>query len=191
MVKKELKITSLCSKRAQNKKSKITILSSKQGQMKIQQMAFMLMAVTLFFILIGLFVLIWSFSGLKESAIALEEENTMLLVSKLANSPEFSCGSNCIDLDKVMALKDSISKYSQFWGKVSNIEIKEIYPSDGKKECTQSNYPDCDFIDLFSKGEIGIPASNFVALCRKNSDELGVYNDCKLGKIYVFYNKNE
>jgi hypothetical protein len=40
----------------------------KKGQMKIQQMAFMLMAVTLFFVLVGMFFLIFSFSNLKESA---------------------------------------------------------------------------------------------------------------------------
>ena len=107
----------------------------RKAQIKIQQMAFMLMAVTLFFVLVGMFVLVWKFSGLKESAVALEEKNTMLLVTKLANSPELSCGNsfgsnkiNCVDLDKAIVLKDSATKYSEFWGKgVFNIKIEKIF----------------------------------------------------------------
>src|SRR3989344_3030780 len=91
----------------------------KRAQLKIQQMAFMLMAVTLFFILVGMFFLVIKFSGLKESATMLEEENAMLLATKIANSPEFSCGNAfgttkiaCIDSDKMIVLKENINKYS-------------------------------------------------------------------------------
>ena len=102
-------------------------MKNKKAQLKIQQMAFMLIAVTLFFVLVGLFVLGVKLTGLKKSATALEEKNSMLLVTKLANSPEFSCGFAfdetklaCIDADKVMMLKESISKYGNFW-QVGNI----------------------------------------------------------------------
>ena len=68
------------------------IMVNKKSQMKIQQMAFMLIAIMIFFALVGLIILTVGFSGLKEKATALQEENANLLVSKLANSPEFSCG---------------------------------------------------------------------------------------------------
>ena len=94
------------------------MIKTKKAQMKIQQMAFMLMAITLFFVMVGMFVLVFRFSGLKESATMLEEKNAMLLVTKLANSPEFSCGEafgsnriNCVDADKVMMLKENTAKY--------------------------------------------------------------------------------
>ena len=60
-----------------------------KGQMKIQQMAFMLIAVTLFFSLVGMFFLVIFVSNLRESASILEEKNALLLVIKLANSPGF------------------------------------------------------------------------------------------------------
>ena len=44
----------------------------KQGQLKIQQMVFMLLAATLFFALVGMLVLNLKFSGLKETATELE-----------------------------------------------------------------------------------------------------------------------
>ncbi|MFH1586142.1 MAG: hypothetical protein ABIB79_05225 [archaeon] len=162
-----------------------------KAQLKIQQMAFMLLAVTLLFVLVGMFVLMVKFSSLKDSATALREENSMLLVSKLANSPEFSCGEafdtneiNCIDADKVMILKENIAKYSGFWGGVSNIEIRKISPK--SIECTQKNYPDCEIIRL-RLGITGTYVGNFVSLCRKDALENEIYNKCELAQLMVSY----
>jgi len=168
--------------------------SHKSGQFKIQQMAFMLMAITLFFVLVGMFVLVIRFSGLRESATALEEKNAMLLVTKLANSPEFSCGNafggsriNCIDSDKVMMLKENIDRYVNFWG-VSNIEIRKIYPkTDVEIICNLNNYPDCNIIKMRSKEIAGYDMSNFISLCRKEPFNDGVYDKCELAKIMVSY----
>jgi len=157
------------------------------GQLKIQQMAFMLMAVTLFF------VLVIKSSSLKESAANLEEKNALLLVAKLANSPEFSCGEgfgnkriNCIDSDKIMMLKQNVNKYLGFWG-VSNIEIRKIYPiTDVKTECDLRNYPDCNIIKIRSN-DITAEYSNFVSLCRKESFDGEIYDKCELAKLMVSY----
>jgi hypothetical protein len=165
----------------------------KQAQLKIQQMAFMLIAVTLFFVLVGMFVLVVKFSGLKEAAMMLEEKNAMLLVTKLANSPEFSCGEafgsnriNCIDAEKVMMLKENIDKYINFWG-VSNIEIRKIYPTGSEVICELGNYPDCNIIRIYSKAIAGYDMSNFVSLCRKESFNKEIYDKCELAKIMVSY----
>lgn len=164
----------------------------KQGQMKIQQMAFMLMAVTLFFVMVGLFVLVFWVSGLKESATLLEEKNAMLLVTKLANSPEFSCGSafgsdrvNCVDADKVMMLKENIAKYSDFWS-VAEIKIRRIHPNKGDTVCNLGNYEDCGIIEVFSKNTNSLaPVSNFISLCRKDSYNDEVYDKCELAILVV------
>ncbi|NQT59079.1 MAG: hypothetical protein HQ557_08865 [Bacteroidetes bacterium] len=158
-------------------------------------MAFMLLAVTLFFVLAGLFILTIKFSGLRESATELEEQNAMLLVRKLANSPEFSCGYAfdeskiaCIDADKVMILQQNIENYekSNFWGRETNIEIRRIYPETDTEICDLGNYPDCNVINLKSEP---IPAeySNFALLCRKESYEGEIYNKCELAKVMVSY----
>ena len=167
---------------------------NKKAQLKIQQMAFMLMAVTLFFVLAGMFVLVFKFAGLKESATELERKNAMMLVTKLANSPEFSCGFSfdetkpaCIDADKVMMLKEShISKYDNFWG-VSNIEIRKIYPKANTEiMCNVKNYPNCNIIRIREKEITGTgQAKNFVSLCRKESFEGEIYNKCELAIIII------
>jgi len=169
-----------------------------RAQMKIQQMSFMLMAVTLFFILVGLFALVFGLSGVKQSALALEEKNVLLLVTKLANSPEFSCGNsfgsnkmNCIDADKVMVLKDSIDKYTGFWGSgIQNIMIRTM-PIAETKLCTKSSYDGCNTIDVFSKGSTGFPIENFVSLCRKQAGQNGVYDKCEVAKLIIYYNEKQ
>ena len=150
-----------------------------KAQMKIQQMAFMLIAVTLFFILVGMFVLMFVLSGLKESASLLEEKNALLLVTRLADSPEFSCGSafgtkkvSCVDEEKFLALKERIASYSDFWG-VSGIEIRVIYPED-------------EVIKLFG-ADTGTGISNFVSLCKKENIEGVIYDKCRLAKLIVTY----
>ncbi|MCX6749704.1 MAG: hypothetical protein NTW17_03100 [Candidatus Pacearchaeota archaeon] len=165
-------------------------MRQKKGQMKIQQMAFMLIAVTLFLVMAAMFILMIRFSSLKESAKLLEEENALSLVSKIADSPEFSCGSafekprtNCIDLDKLMALKSRFKDYAGFWG-IDGIEIRKVYPA-GNEECTSENYPECGKITLVTS-ETGTGVSNFVSLCRKEQGEL-IYNKCELGKVSVVY----
>lgn len=163
-----------------------------RGQMKIQQMAFMLIAVVLFFVLIGMAILTIGLTGIKKSATSLEEENVKLLVSKLANSPEFSCGNsftysrtNCIDYDKILELKEN-KKYDNFWG-IEDIEIIKIYPESLDIEC-EKNIENCNRItiktsDQKSKRYI----SNFVSLCKKDFFNNEVYDKCEIAKLSISY----
>ncbi len=168
----------------------------KKAQLKIQQMAFMLIAVTLFFVLVGMFILTIYVSGLKNSAAVLDEKNALLLVTKLANSPEFSCGeafgnvrTNCIDADKVMMLKEKISQYKRFWD-IENVEIRTIYPKSENKECTLENYPNCNILKI-REGNITTEYSNFVSLCRKKVFNGEVENKCELAKLMISYNSRK
>jgi len=167
---------------------------NKKGQMKIQQMAFMLIALMLFFGLIAVLVLAFQMSKLRSTATELGEQEALLLVSKLSNSPEFSCENafstsrtSCVDLDKIMALKSYIGVYEDYWG-VSAIEVRKTYPLQGSEvECAGANYPNCNLISLVSNNDSGIGVENFVALCRKESEGGKVYDKCELGKLIVSY----
>jgi len=167
-----------------------------KGQMKIHQMAFMLLGLVLFFALVALLIFRVKLSGLRESAILAQQENAKLLVSKISNSPEFSCAQDvrggeidCIDADKVFVLKSRIDDYYGFWG-VSGIEIRKIYPVTDYEECTSSNYPNCNSLKLLeSDGGTGV--SNFVSLCRKDSSNGNVYDKCEIAKVIITYDENE
>ena len=152
----------------------------------------MIVAITILFVLVGLFFLSIGLSNLKKTATNLAEENSMLLVSKLANSPEFSCGNSfgssatdCVDFDKVMALEANAEQYSDFWG-VAKIEIRKIYPTENNTLCTGSNYPNCGDIKILDKNVNILPySSNFISLCRKESDGKIVYDKCELALLLV------
>lgn len=155
---------------------------SKRGQMKIQQMAFVLVAVIIFFAMVSLFYFSVSIKNIQNNAASLSQDEARELVRKLASSPEFSWGrgcDSCIDIDKVMALKD-MKDYSGFWN-LDYLAIEKVYPK-GEGECTLANYPECGKITIVDKG-MGIPSSAFVSLCRwegsKNSEK------CEIGRIYA------
>ena len=166
---------------------------NKKGQLKIQQMTFMLIAITIFFVLAGLFILAFKLAGLKDSATESAQQNAQLLVSKLANSPEFSCGDvfdyadvSCVDGDKIMALKQNQRIYDDFWG-VSNIEIIKITSENINKECTTSNYPDCGVIRVKEGDMEGSYSSTFIILCMKDVFEGEGYDKCEIARLMVSY----
>lgn len=165
------------------------VKKSKFGQVKVQQMAFLVLGLTLFFVLVGLFALTFVFSGLKNSKALLDEQQATLLVQKLANSPEFNCGgvfgtkADCIDLDKVWALKTHINDYNGFWG-VGGIELLRIYPN-STGECNQSNLDTCSHMTILDSETLGVDKSTFVSICRKEPLGYGFYNKCDIGKLIV------
>jgi hypothetical protein len=171
---------------------------NKKGQIKIQQMAFMLIAVFILFVLIGMVVLSSKISEIKKSATELDEKNALTLVSRIANSPEFSCErsygnqeSDCVDLDKVFALKKNVENYNDFWG-VSNIEIRKVFPVPEREiECTENNYPECNYINLINKDISGFSVSNFVSVCYKERNVNVVANKCDIGQIILSYEVTE
>ena len=168
-----------------------TMKNDKLGQMKIQQMIFMVLAVGLLFLLVGLIFLSVAFRNLKATAANIAEKDSMLLVSKLANSPEFSCGNafgtsrvNCVDFDKLMALKGNIEKYTSFWG-VAKIEVRKIVPIN-EIDCQEENYPECGTVKILNLQVDTLPSSSaFISLCRKEVNESRTYNKCELARLIV------
>jgi len=151
----------------------------------------MLIAIALFFVLVGLFVLSTSFSGLKHKAASLNQKNALITVSRLASSPEFSCENsfggqrvNCVDSDKLMGLIKNKNVYGDFWG-VKSIKIRKIYPNESNIECNFKNYPNCGVFDIYSSGNYSGDKSIFVDLCRKAEKGGGIYNKCTLARIFV------
>lgn len=158
---------------------------NKKAQLKIQQMAFVLVALVIFFAIVSLFYFSFSIKDIKDKAGSLEGEKAKELVRKLASTPEFAYTSsgclNCLDLDKLFVLKDR-SSYSKFWD-LDFLQIEKVFPSE-KEECTKANYPNCKTITLIKNQEIGSPASAFVSICYWENEK-GGYQKCELGRIYA------
>ena len=164
-----------------------------KAQLKIQEMAFVIVAIIIFFFIAGIFLLnLWG-SGLKKDVETQRIEKASEIALKIADSPELGWASssgiceNCVDLDKAMALKERIaigSDYKNFWGTdIGAIRIQLIHPRK-TGECTKYNYPECKTITLFNRTEDFQYVGSYVALCRQD-EKKGGYFRCELGKIEV------
>ncbi len=157
---------------------------SKKGQIKIQQMAFVLVAIMIFFAIAVLIYFSFRINSLKSDAQLLKEEESKEIVRKLSGMPEFSfegCA-NCIDLDKALMLKERKS-YIGFWD-LKLLQIERVYPIKEVKECTRANYPDCNTITFIENKNYGRGNDAFVSLCRWEQEK-GGYVKCELGRIYA------
>ena len=97
---------------------KILIAGYSKGQIKIQQMAFVLVALMIFLALVALIYISFRVENIKGDVEDLGDQEAKELARKLSGTPEFSftaedC-SNCIDLDKVLILKER-KTYKDFW----------------------------------------------------------------------------
>ncbi|MEK6873804.1 MAG: hypothetical protein AABW91_03085 [Nanoarchaeota archaeon] len=164
----------------------------KLGQLKIQQMVFMIIAVALFFILAALFFFAIKTANLYQASIESERDKSIGLVIKLASSPEFSYRgiSNGVDSDKLMALKKQ-PEYRDYWG-INGISVKKLYPEYPEVECNTGNYPNCTDIILFKKeGDTAQSASSYISLCRKDITGGRAYDKCELALMIIETRENE
>jgi len=111
-------------------------LYKKRGQYKIQQMAFMILAIFFFFVLVGIFFIGWQITGLKSDFSKLQEEKALSALKVIAGSTELNCEQSedwCIDKDKLVAYAENSYLYEDFWSAAS-IEVLMVYPRGNTRE---------------------------------------------------------
>jgi len=162
---------------------------SSRGQLKIQEMAFVLLAIMLFFGIVALIYFALVMNDLREQGKIQSENEANALVKRMISIPEFSwtkqC-STCIDHDKILALK-YVELYNktkeEFWN-LDYLAIEQIYPKKAGGECMNGNYPNCNITTVISKKiNYGKTSFAYVALCRWNNDKN--QNICELARIVV------
>tara|TARA_Y100000310_G_scaffold345294_1_gene463479 strand:+ start:4761 stop:5273 length:513 start_codon:yes stop_codon:yes gene_type:complete len=162
------------------------MVRKKKAQFQIQQMAFMIIALFIFFAIAGLFVLNISLSDVKSSVQDLKTEKAITFLSTLPSMTEFnfpgSC-TNCIDKDKARVFSEYSEEYRQFFP-LDSLKLFKVYPepediSGGEVVC-----PSDDCIILFNSTEDGIQEySTFVALCEKSRRSGVASDDCEIWKM--------
>jgi len=166
---------------------RFSVPQSSKAQLKIQEMAFMLMAVIIFFVMAGMFFLIIMFNDLRNQANILEKEGAVATAVDLANTPEFSCGYLCMDADKLIVMKDK-KAYENFWP-ITSLTVVKV-SNEEKIECNEQNYPYCNYFDIYDKeveSEQGV--DTYVSLCRKEKIDGYVYDKCEIGRLIVGFEK--
>jgi len=163
---------------------------SSRSQMKIMEMSFMILALFLFFVMVGLFFLVSYTSDSINQANLLYRQGTINTLAALSETPEFECGEfNCVDLDKMFKLKEMASTggiYRDFWSSISSLKIVKVYPYiSGEQKCVNNVNDNCNTIIIKQK-ETGVNEmidSTFVSICRKEYKDNYVYDKCEIGRI--------
>jgi hypothetical protein len=164
------------------------IINNKKSQLKIQEMAFTLIAIIFVFVLVGLFAFSIFYSDLHKQATQIANDNAVSSLINLANSAEFICDgfkTNCVDSDKALVLMYK-SEYKNFWPFNSLYIIKESGFNKSKMNlirCNILNYPSCDIL-VFFEGVGGNEKliSSFISLCRTEYEN-GYYEKCEVAKF--------
>lgn len=169
------------------------------AQLNIQEMSFMLLALVLFFVLVGLFYLVMTSGSMKKDASQLAENKAKTAAAMLADSPEFYCGTSsqiCVDADKLLFLKESAA-FGKFWG-LEGLVVRKVYPAEGSEdmgedeECGLSNYDKCRTFTIKAipaETESYSGVSSFIKLCRKEAVQGFSYDKCEIGRIEAYFKK--
>ncbi len=165
-------------------------LKSKRAQFKIQQMAFMMVFVVIFFVLVGMFVLQMNLGGMKASAREKERDQVMSALSSWSELSEFSCSDNsiyCIDEDKLNVLISSEYSrfYENFWpvDSITVYKINEDWSSDKKPIlCPGQN---CNMYRVYDSGKGTSEYGTYVSICKTSVISGVAYDDCELGLLSI------
>jgi hypothetical protein len=157
---------------------------NKKAQMKIQQMAFMIIAIFIFFVLVGLFFLQLQLRDLRGSASDLEKEQATSSIGVISSMSELACESGaqmCLDKDKLRVMQGI--DYEGLWP-VDSVGVYVVYPAfDEVVECPGIG---CNYYDIFDSGTSEIEEySGFVSICEKIKESGYVYDRCEIGKLVV------
>ncbi|MFH0711773.1 MAG: hypothetical protein V1889_01310 [archaeon] len=158
-----------------------------RGQMKIQQMAVMIVAVFFFFVLVGLFFLGIVFKDVKGSAGDLQRAQAISSMSVIADMPELNYDSSwsmSVDEDKLRIMSGEFGdSYDLFWP-VASVGVYKVYPRfDEIRKCPGV---DCNYYEIYSNGQKDVKTySAYVSICRKVRESGSTYDDCEIGKLVV------
>jgi len=153
--------------------------------MKIKEMIFMILALVVFFVIVLLFWLSVTLGDIKGDVAQSSRDRNIMLVARLADSPELSCGlSNCIDTDKLIVFMGR-PHYLGFWD-VNGLIVEKLDSANNTVECTLGNYPRCNTFTIKKPLNNTIPDSSIVSLCRKEIKNDISYEKCDMGRIKVW-----
>lgn len=159
---------------------------NKKADVKIMQMAFMLVFVFIFFAFAFMFILKIQSVKMAANYNLIERENSISLVESVANMPELNCDSTrtlCLDEDKISVFSSVSSTYAGLW-KIETIRIRKLYPKNEKNiRCPALN---CSFYDIFNSGRKNVIENGaFVSICKKSKIDGIAQEICEMGKLSV------
>ena len=159
---------------------------NKLGDMRIQQMTFMILFVFIFFSIAGLFFLSIQSTKINQNYNTLQKESATASIETIANMPELNCDSDttlCLDEDKIASFATISRSYKDFWP-VASIKVMKVYPKMLKdKPCPAAN---CSYYVVYDSNQSNVQEyGTFVNICKAVKIEGVVQEVCELGRLNV------
>lgn len=150
------------------------IINSK-GQMKVQEMAFVLLALVLLAMIGFVFFIRFSQQKLVESAEDVKAKTAISLLEKLTSMSELECYGKtlCIDLDKAAAFSSS-QKNENLFQNIDNVRIVRVYPSGSD-------------IVLYNKALANSSYQTFINVCQYKQMGLDFTYNCNIAMLVAGY----
>jgi len=158
------------------------VITSKKGQFKIQQMAFMIVGLLIFFVLVALAFLAWQYRSIQNNYEDLQQELAITSLKTIAGMPELACSESkelCLDEDKLEVMIKE--KGYNIWP-VASINVTKIYPADKFVKCPGQ---ECNVYEIYNSGQKNMQmVSTYVSICKKIK-ETSFYDKYEIGKLIV------
>ena len=170
-------------------------IKQKKAQMKIQQMAFMIVAVFFFFALVGLFFLRLSLGNLSGEVDRLNSDQAITSLKVISSMTELNCDSKeemCLDEDKLNVLSSEFGKtYEDFWP-IASIKVTTFSffnQTSIKIKCPAQN---CNYYEIYDNNQINNETrSSFVSICKKVNNAGSINNVCEIGRLEIGLEKRD
>ncbi|MBM3230131.1 hypothetical protein FJZ22_00540 [Candidatus Pacearchaeota archaeon] len=149
-----------------------------RGQLKIQEMAFVIVALVLLFALLAIFFTSWRLHSVKDEVTALQEYAGGQLVGQLVNTPELEgpC-QGCVSWDSAWILAQRNGTIGDRW----NVDYLAVEILGINQTCTGQTYPACGQITIVPGKAYGTAQRAFSAVCYW--DHTIKQERCQLGMI--------
>ena len=151
-----------------------------RGQLKIQEMAFVLLAIVIFLALVGLVVFSFRLQGLRATGESRADEQAQSLLQGIIALPELqgTC-QTCLDFDKARALQIQNRSLAKEW----QLDYLMIERSSGIGACTAGTYPNCKELTLIAGSQYGRALRTFASICYWDAEH--EHERCDLGSVYA------
>lgn len=149
-------------------------------------MTFMIIAVFIFFVLVGVFFLGIQLNKVRGSVAQLQKEQAISSLQVIADMPELSWDSSetmTIDEDKAIVMSGSFGEaYGSFWP-VASVKLYKISPT--FDEPIKYPAPNYNYYNIYDNGQNGTEFGAFVSICSRRKESGTPYDKCEVGKLVV------
>ena len=130
-----------------------------KAQIKIQEMAFVLLALALLATLAALFFVRFQSANIANAGEEIRQQNAISLLDKIASMSELNCprGEICVDEDKAIIVSQNQNKVKNIFQGIKKAVIRRVYPEG-------------DSITIYQNGQGNQSYSTFISLCRQDAE---------------------